>query len=363
MVDMNDVKFNDRYFPRVDLSNKSRYKYYKYGKRDFAYDTKDCLVLYIVKEPDMPDENGNLVWREIDAIGMRPENWKNKEARDEYLQEYTFNLDDMASSFIENVKSNTHKRVAEEFYDDGIPSKYTVSYKYMTDTDEELTGEIEVPARSKDEAEAEFKKHFTDSYTILDIVRTDDLEVVNSDPVEPVDVDPVSEEDNDHFDDETDEDDKDVLNELGNNVKYIAAESRSGNNIMEFTTEEDAVKYAMDNGWKIVEKWTCFENKEPIIESIYNEDPEPVNESLKTEWEYYEDDILDVAYELMMDGYCEGMEAADIQYELLYADHATIGDAPYIFTMLEDDEDDEDDDDYEDEDDYDEYDECLVPNI
>lgn len=68
---------------------------------------------------------------------------------------------------------------------------------------------------------------------------------------------------------------------------------------------------------------------------------ESLNENRLKPWHYTEDEIFDVAYNLMMNGYLEGWEAADIKSALLYADGETIGDAPYIFTMDEEDEDDE----------------------
>jgi len=93
---MTDLEFDDRYFPRVDLKKNSRYQYYKYQGKDFAYDFKDCLVLYIYK-----DEDG--IWRELDSVGLRKENWKNKEIRDEYLAEYCFDIDEECAYEMDSI--------------------------------------------------------------------------------------------------------------------------------------------------------------------------------------------------------------------------------------------------------------------
>ena len=89
ILEEGSTSFNDKYFPRVDLSN-PRYSYYHYKGKDFAYDNQKKLVLLIYQD----DEEGeDAPWREVDAIGLAPENWKNREARKEYLDEYCDDID------------------------------------------------------------------------------------------------------------------------------------------------------------------------------------------------------------------------------------------------------------------------------
>lgn len=80
---------------------------YKRDGFSFRYNFDRCLVEYVSKASKEEladneewqqkygrnlwdiDENGYIV---IDAVGLRPENWKNKEARDGYLDEWIFDL-------------------------------------------------------------------------------------------------------------------------------------------------------------------------------------------------------------------------------------------------------------------------------
>ena len=57
-------------------------KNYKFMGKTFRYDYEDCIVEWIYKD----DETGN--WEVLDGVGLRTENWKNKEVRDEYLAEW-----------------------------------------------------------------------------------------------------------------------------------------------------------------------------------------------------------------------------------------------------------------------------------
>lgn len=102
-----DVEFNDRYFPRVNIADKTRYEYVQHKGKDFAYDRKHSLLIYLFKDDEEVEKFGDRApWRELDASGLREENWDDLEARQEYLDEYCFNLDSessyLAQDFIQN---------------------------------------------------------------------------------------------------------------------------------------------------------------------------------------------------------------------------------------------------------------------
>lgn len=63
-------------------------KHYKYMGKTFRYDYDNAIVEWIYKD----EETG--LWEEIDGAGLRLENWKNKEVRDEYLAEWCADLED-----------------------------------------------------------------------------------------------------------------------------------------------------------------------------------------------------------------------------------------------------------------------------
>lgn len=82
---------------------------YKYGGKLFRYDFDDCMVEYIVKanaemrkdNKEWMEEFGKPMWEIdesgyciIDRVGLRRENWKDKESRDYYLSTW---LDDIAA--------------------------------------------------------------------------------------------------------------------------------------------------------------------------------------------------------------------------------------------------------------------------
>lgn len=80
---------------------------YKRNGKCFKYDFEHSIVEYVCKASKQElednkswqekfgknlwdiDENGYIV---IDSAGLRAENWKNKEVRDEYLDEWIFEL-------------------------------------------------------------------------------------------------------------------------------------------------------------------------------------------------------------------------------------------------------------------------------
>ena len=112
----------------IDITNKSRYDYYRYKGNDFAHDKKNDLLLYLYKD----EEDGN--YYEVEAIGLRPDNWKNKNVRNEYIEEYLDELDTevsyLANDFIKNelpyyqnesygYKKESRKRFYEGHTEDG----------------------------------------------------------------------------------------------------------------------------------------------------------------------------------------------------------------------------------------------------
>lgn len=76
---------------------------YKFENRYFRYDFDNCIVQYLQKatEEEIQDNKdwqkkyGKNLWDidkdgyiEVDAAGLRTENWKRKAVRDEYLAEW-----------------------------------------------------------------------------------------------------------------------------------------------------------------------------------------------------------------------------------------------------------------------------------
>lgn len=93
-----DAQFNDKYFPRVDITDKERYTFYKYKGHNFVYDMDDALLIEVFQDEDEVAELGDEApWRELDAVGLRNSNWMDKETRDEYIDEYLMNQMDALS--------------------------------------------------------------------------------------------------------------------------------------------------------------------------------------------------------------------------------------------------------------------------
>ena len=79
---------------------------YKREGFSFRYNFERCIVEYVSKpsKEELADNEewvakfGKPLWDieegfiVIDAVGLCPENWKNKEVRDEYLDEWIFEL-------------------------------------------------------------------------------------------------------------------------------------------------------------------------------------------------------------------------------------------------------------------------------
>ena len=71
---------------------------YTYQGKHFIYDWQESLVLYVLNIPfdselDKPEDYIRGKWWIADSVGLRRENWQNKERRDEYLSEYCADLD------------------------------------------------------------------------------------------------------------------------------------------------------------------------------------------------------------------------------------------------------------------------------
>lgn len=64
------------------------------GKR-FRYNFDDCLVEYIYTDRETKETEV------VESIGLRVENWKNKEVRDEYLWEWAYELQDEIDYMVE----------------------------------------------------------------------------------------------------------------------------------------------------------------------------------------------------------------------------------------------------------------------
>ena len=124
---MSDEEFNDKYFPRVDLTNTERFDYYKYGNKDFAYDRKNNVVIYLFKDPD---EGDNAPWRELDAVGLRAENWENNEVRDEYLFVY---VDDLDAEAMYSADEFIGEKLLSETSNKQLDSKKKTFYARMRD--------------------------------------------------------------------------------------------------------------------------------------------------------------------------------------------------------------------------------------
>lgn len=102
-MDVDTTKFNDKYFPRVDLSDKNRYQYYKHNRKEYAYDKKYSELITLFKDPD---EGKDAPYRNLSSVGFNYMNWTDKEVRDEYLDEYEAELNDemdyITQDFVQN---------------------------------------------------------------------------------------------------------------------------------------------------------------------------------------------------------------------------------------------------------------------
>ena len=88
-------------------------KPYKFQGKLFRYDFDNAIVEYISKadkemlsdNEDWMERHGHNLWDidedgyvKLDGVGLRSENWKRKEARDEYLYEWCVDLDEESAA-------------------------------------------------------------------------------------------------------------------------------------------------------------------------------------------------------------------------------------------------------------------------
>ena len=106
--DDKNTAFNDKYFPRVDINNTSRYDTAEFKDKFFAYDKKDNILIYLFKDDEEVSEMGwdNAPWRELDSAGLSSDNWNDEEARNDYLHQYNFDLDSESSYLIQDFIDN-----------------------------------------------------------------------------------------------------------------------------------------------------------------------------------------------------------------------------------------------------------------
>ena len=92
------------------MSKKSRV--YKRGGKCFRYDYDNALVIWVMKATQ-EDINDNKEWQEkhgrnlhdidddgyieVDAVGLSSSNWKNKEMRDSYLDQWIDEINEEAT--------------------------------------------------------------------------------------------------------------------------------------------------------------------------------------------------------------------------------------------------------------------------
>ena len=69
---------------------------YKRKGKSFRYDFERQLVsyVYVVKEDDeiLDEKKGEII--ELDTAGLKVENWKNKESRNMYLDEFIYDIEE-----------------------------------------------------------------------------------------------------------------------------------------------------------------------------------------------------------------------------------------------------------------------------
>ena len=106
--DEKSIAFNDKYFPRVDVNNTSRYDTTEFKDKFFAYDKANNVLIYLFKDDEEVSEMGwdNAPWRELDSAGLSSDNWNDKESREDYLHAYTFDLNSESSYLVQDFIDN-----------------------------------------------------------------------------------------------------------------------------------------------------------------------------------------------------------------------------------------------------------------
>ena len=97
-----DIEFNDKYMPRVDIES-SDIDYYKYKGKDFAYDKKNSIVMYLFKDDEEVEMMGeDAPWRELEGVGLRRDNWNNKDSRNAYLDEWIIDIEEESEKLLDD---------------------------------------------------------------------------------------------------------------------------------------------------------------------------------------------------------------------------------------------------------------------
>lgn len=93
-----------------------RYEHYKLGKYHFIYDYQEALVgngYRLKKDEEIDDfmrryvdyiQIGKTTYEVADWVGLRVENWKNKEVRNEYLEMYINEIEEEEAYMLEELK-------------------------------------------------------------------------------------------------------------------------------------------------------------------------------------------------------------------------------------------------------------------
>lgn len=189
--DDKSTAFNDKYFPRVDINNTSRYDTAEFKNKFFAYDKKNNVLIYLFKDDEEVSEMGwdKAPWRELDSAGLSSDNWNDKESREDYLHAYTFDLDSESSylvqDFIDNelpyyqsknesVTDPRYYKMVEYNYDGDDISNYLGHVRVRTNSDKVALRAAEKYAMSKHPEDN--PRHFKivdDNYTNVDVVDSD----------------------------------------------------------------------------------------------------------------------------------------------------------------------------------------------
>lgn len=172
------IELNDKYFPRVDLSD-SRYKKYKYKGHMFAYDTKYNIVLKLFKDDAELEILGNdTPWRELDTIGLSFDNWKDKVERNSYLDEWIQSTSDyLVQDFIDSELPYYQNESVEP---DNISNyKVKIFLPYYEDDEDMCYVSTTVEASSEDEARKLGQKYIKSKKTSMNSKAWKDARIDN----------------------------------------------------------------------------------------------------------------------------------------------------------------------------------------
>lgn len=122
------IDFNDKYFPRVDITDTTTYDIYDYKNHKFAYDKTKSLLIDLFQDEDEVTEMGDdAPWRELDAVGLSRDHWDHD--RDEYLDEYISDQDNEAESLVQNFMEYEF----DDYYKDVSESLELTEYEEPSD--------------------------------------------------------------------------------------------------------------------------------------------------------------------------------------------------------------------------------------